>query len=408
MARLPNAPISDAAIRAAFMMEAPKPRFDNAASVRAAKISPRKPPKATLSAYKPSLGERIESGISDMLGGGSYARHFAGRAIAPLNDVTPVGNMTGAADAGTTFRQGITQGDVAKMALGAGAFGLSVLPMPGQVRAKAKRGLADLMRDESGAIRAWHGSPHDFDKFSMDKIGTGEGAQAYGHGLYFAENKAVAEDYRKVLGHRANATDDPASLAEFWKQMNGGDAQATVRTLQTMKDQKQRIIDRAAKGLPLAPGAEASALEEIRKADLALAHLASGAEPPVGGRLYEVNIDAEPDQFLDYDAPLIQQPKAMNALKALNLDDTAAMSKTRKMLEWAQQGTEQPHNMATGRELLNAISGYGDNRLAEHDALRPFGLEGVRYLDQGSRDIGQGSRNFVVFDDKLVNILNKF
>ena len=41
-------------------------------------------------------------------------------------------------------------------------------------------------------IRAYHGSPYDFDRFDMSKIGTGEGAQAYGHGLYFAENPAVA------------------------------------------------------------------------------------------------------------------------------------------------------------------------------------------------------------------------
>jgi hypothetical protein len=36
-------------------------------------------------------------------------------------------------------------------------------------------------------IKAYHGSPHDFDQFSMSKIGTGEGAQAYGHGLYFGD-----------------------------------------------------------------------------------------------------------------------------------------------------------------------------------------------------------------------------
>jgi hypothetical protein len=36
----------------------------------------------------------------------------------------------------------------------------------------------------AGPIRAYHGSPHNFDRFSLDKIGTGEGAQAYGHGLY--------------------------------------------------------------------------------------------------------------------------------------------------------------------------------------------------------------------------------
>ena len=42
------------------------------------------------------------------------------------------------------------------------------------------------------AITTYHGSPHDFDEFDMSKIGTGEGAQAYGHGLYFAENENVA------------------------------------------------------------------------------------------------------------------------------------------------------------------------------------------------------------------------
>ena len=52
-------------------------------------------------------------------------------------------------------------------------------------------------------IRAYHGSPYDFDRFDMSKIGTGEGAQAYGHGLYFAENQAVAEWSRARIDDRA-------------------------------------------------------------------------------------------------------------------------------------------------------------------------------------------------------------
>ncbi len=44
-------------------------------------------------------------------------------------------------------------------------------------------------------MTTYHGSPHLFNKFRMDKIGTGEGAQAYGHGLYFAENPAVAKTH---------------------------------------------------------------------------------------------------------------------------------------------------------------------------------------------------------------------
>ena len=48
-------------------------------------------------------------------------------------------------------------------------------------------------------IRAYHGSPYDFDKFDLSKIGTGEGAQAYGKDLYFAENPATAKVYKDSL-----------------------------------------------------------------------------------------------------------------------------------------------------------------------------------------------------------------
>jgi hypothetical protein len=48
-------------------------------------------------------------------------------------------------------------------------------------------------------ITAYHGSPHKFSKFDMSKIGTGEGAQAYGHGLYLAENPKVAKEYANML-----------------------------------------------------------------------------------------------------------------------------------------------------------------------------------------------------------------
>src|SRR5258705_5449124 len=48
-------------------------------------------------------------------------------------------------------------------------------------------------------IKAYHGSPHDFDRFDASKIGTGEGAQSYGHGLYFAENEGIARGYRNKL-----------------------------------------------------------------------------------------------------------------------------------------------------------------------------------------------------------------
>ena len=46
---------------------------------------------------------------------------------------------------------------------------------------------------------AWHGSPHDFDEFDLGAIGSGEGNQAHGWGLYFAKDKKVSKLYKDVL-----------------------------------------------------------------------------------------------------------------------------------------------------------------------------------------------------------------
>ena len=45
------------------------------------------------------------------------------------------------------------------------------------------------------SISALHASPYSFRKFSTDFMGKGEGAQAYGWGLYFAESPEVNRDY---------------------------------------------------------------------------------------------------------------------------------------------------------------------------------------------------------------------
>lgn len=67
-----------------------------------------------------------------------------------------------------------------------------------QAQEKADDGVAGAF-----AQRAFHGSPHIFEEFSTDHIGTGEGAQAHGWGLYFAADRDVAERYRNVLTDRS-------------------------------------------------------------------------------------------------------------------------------------------------------------------------------------------------------------
>ena len=58
---------------------------------------------------------------------------------------------------------------------------------------------AKLKGKDGYAQIAWHGSPHDFDEFDLGAIGSGEGAQFYGWGLYFAKNKEMAKNYKEVL-----------------------------------------------------------------------------------------------------------------------------------------------------------------------------------------------------------------
>lgn len=48
-------------------------------------------------------------------------------------------------------------------------------------------------------VDAWHGSPYEFDKFTTEKIGTGEGAQAFGWGLYFTDLESIARGYAQNL-----------------------------------------------------------------------------------------------------------------------------------------------------------------------------------------------------------------
>ena len=102
------------------------------------------------------------------------------------------------------------------------------------------------------------------------------------------------------------------------------------------------------------------------------------------GRMYEVNIHADPKQFLDWDETLRRQPREFSAA----------------IREFEQNmGGPQP-KMTLGDAIRT------DSSL--EDLAREAGIPGIKYLDQGSRAAGDGTRNYVVFDDKLIEILRKY
>jgi hypothetical protein len=249
----------------------------------------------------------------------------------------------------------------------------------------------------SMGIKAYHGSPHSFDKFSMDKIGTGEGAQAYGHGLYFAENEGVAKGYRDALTDpeqvkiRVNDKHIPSvwvedlrsTFPEMYKGLNEADQDVMDSLLGTMES-AYSVQDAA--NAAESVGGRAKALFNQRVKPFV-------SKPEVGpGSMYEVNIDADPNAFLDWDKPLSEQPEAVKKVLRPKMGDS---------LE-AQPGRDY----LTGEQFYKYH--YGDQPHVASSDLKKAGIPGIKYLDAGSRGAGDGTRNYVVFDDKLISIVRKY
>jgi len=92
-------------------------------------------------------------------------------------------------------------------------------------RPEAIQELTQLM-PSIGGLTAWHGTPHKIQgAFDISKVGTGEGAQAYGHGMYFAENPAVAKEYANTLGAKSMSIDGKP----ITEQITNYDVQKTCR-----------------------------------------------------------------------------------------------------------------------------------------------------------------------------------
>jgi hypothetical protein len=250
-------------------------------------------------------------------------------------------------------------------------------------------------------IKAYHGSPHDFDKFDLSKIGTGEGAQAYGHGLYFAENEGVARGYRDALG-KQNYAGKPAkdswetSALEYIDKKvlrEQGPEAALSQAVKKLEDQSEFYRKAYANGDP-SPNLYDTAIERLKRLD------PSKIEPP--GRMYEVALHATPEQFLDWDKPLSGQPAPVRA--ALDQAHTAATEGTSKAPWRFLRAAQQAKPEATVQDYLKLH--YGDEAAAK--AFNQAGIPGIRYLDQGSRGAGSGTSNYVVWSPELIEILRKY
>jgi hypothetical protein len=234
-------------------------------------------------------------------------------------------------------------------------------------------------QDTLYAIPAWHGSPHDFDKFDMSKVGAGEGAQVYGHGLYFAESPEVAKSYRDALGKWSVAgkeTDDPMLGTFARAKLDGELDQSEAHQRNMIRVYTEKLNGYEAAG-EYGNATTARIMIDDANDNLARIQAVRNADVSKGGKLYHTELDVEPEDLLDWDKPLNQQSENVAAKLKGILKSTDGMPK-----EWIESspGAEQ--------------------------RLREAGIPGIRYLDQFSRG-AEGTRNYVIFDDNLVKILNK-
>jgi hypothetical protein len=281
------------------------------------------------------------------------------------------------------------------------------------------------MNPQAGAV-VWHGSPHKFDAFDSSKIGTGEGAQAYGHGLYLAEKPEVAGSYIQAGRNIGFENwDDPIRLADKAFGNASGNKDAAIG-----------LIDEAIN----------NAKAGSRKNNLIFAKQVLQRGEQTAG-VYKVDLpDEHIARMLDWDKPLSQQAPVVQQLFPPPLSEGAReLSKTirglRKQTEMMSDAEALAFHNSTIRPLEARLGASADTsgrdiygRVMEMMGdrsgtlanigmpsapswdgvkaagfLKDAGITGVRYLDGGSRAAGTGSSNYVIFpgNENLLQILER-
>ena len=244
---------------------------------------------------------------------------------------------------------------------------------------------------QRGMAKVWHGSPHTFDAFDASKIGTGEGAQAFGHGLYLAESPGVAKSY-KIAGNAAYPNhfingvklnpDDMVGPKGDWG-LDAGDFQEVAGTpFGEIKGQaaKDALIQAAKYG-----GAQS---EVDRMAQIPANQFKITRSQ---GNLYKVDIpDEHIARMLNYDTLLSDHPESVRNAIA-NMDTIKNLTGQ----EIAGRGAP-PHLDPTGSDIYGMLQARNGPVEASR-MLRDAGIPGIKYLDGGSRAAGEGTSNYVLF-----------
>jgi len=218
-------------------------------------------------------------------------------------------------------------------------------------------------------LTAFHGTPHNIrGQFDISKVGTGEGNQSYGHGMYFAENPAVAKAYALTIPKNINKEAYDAENIAKRLFIGGFDEKyITNRIKSVLPNADDKII--------------ANAVETAKTGQ-------------VGGNLYKVDI---PDEYipnmLSWDEPFNKQTKSVQeAIKQIE-------PKIKKI------NPDIDVEKMNGKQIYFAYQQYrGNNPDFASEGMNELGIKGIRYLDQGSRNPGFSSLTPTQLDARIDGI----
>ena len=271
-------------------------------------------------------------------------------------------------------------------------------------------GASKLAGVPKGALGAnvWQGGPHKYGpegaSESLKHMSKGEGAQAYGWGRYDAENKVVGQEYKDQLSGLNNS----AIAREL--ERHGGDIDASIDAMTTKLNNLKAIPD-GQDGLNIA---RRDGQVKISEAKLAGLSALKRGDQLDDGYLYKHDLpDEDIARYLDWDAPLSEQPESVRAAlgdligdyevkgptggKRLQFDDSALMR---------PDGGDTLPNEITGQEIYQRMmqDAGGSNRQAASEALGRAGIPGLKYFDGMSRKPGASSLTTTTLDARIQSL----
>ncbi len=300
--------------------------------------------------------------------------------------------------------------------------------------------------EKEPGIIAFHGSGADFNEFRLDMVNTGEGAQAYGYGLYFTDSEDIANFYRQSVGGGTGLENFAIGDLELVKSGEFRDYSPGATPFG--RDKRYRRVQ----NLTAEDYAQASLIEDIFVNEWRLYNeiKTSGAgsryEPKKGkelknellsimndtlkskdpidqpgeveyltdlinsvasnekqinfdtkeyGKTYQVALQPKPDELIDYDLSLNEQSE--NIKKALQPF-------------YEKYGVANTADFGTLLETVKSMRSIPDDAFSEE--LVKKGIKGVKYRAAGSRGASvtddAAKQNYVIFDEKLISIMQKY